>query len=123
MQKYITLVLALILSTHVYAHCSFKIINDSDPHFATENPRGTIGNLLIPLCTQNPNQDPQTLSNCAKQPEQTLYMYPHESRTCSEVNNQPVFLQLISTKKQCVSQPQTTQGDVVLHYPADFSCQ
>ncbi len=123
MLKHFMLAAALILSSNLYADCSFKIINDSDLDFATLNPRGTIGDLLIPLCTQNPNKDMQTLTNCASRPDQTLYIYPHESTTCSQVNNKPVYLHLIAIKKQCVSQPQTTLGYVELHYPTDFTCE
>ncbi len=118
-----TLAFTLLCCSSLYADCSFKIINHSTDDFLKLNTRAWIGDLVVPLCSQNPNKDAETLANCATDPTETLFMHPHAEDTCSQVNNHPMFLDFFTTQRVCQSKNQVTRDkQVVLSYPEDFSC-
>src|SRR5690242_15822347 len=105
----------MMLSGVVHADCSFKVINHSSPSFDEQGALGTIGNLLIPRCTQNPSQDKETKENCAINANNTLYEHPHEAGSCTSTQGQFVHLQFSDKGKLCVSSKSYAGGNVVLN--------
>ena len=112
----------VILPGTIYADCSFKVINNTTPSFEEQNAVGTIGNLLIPLCTHNPSHDEETRANCATNVDNTLYEHPHEESSCISTQGQFVYIQFSDKKKVCISFKPQTGGYVILNFPDDFGC-
>jgi len=119
--KYLLLITS-ILSSIVYADCSFKVINHTTPSFDEQRAIGTIGNLLIPRCTQNPSEDKETLENCATNKHNTLYEHPHEAGSCTSTKGKFVNIQFSDREKLCKSSNPQSGGNVVLNFPEDFKC-
>lgn len=120
--KKISFLALAMLSSTVYADCSYKIINHTTPSFEEQGAIGTIGNLLIPRCTQNPSQDKETLENCATNANNTLYEHPHEAGSCTSTKGKLVNMQFSDREKLCKSSNPQSGGNVVLHFPEDFEC-
>ncbi len=116
------LLTAVILSSTAYADCSYKVINHTVPSFDEQGVIGTIGNLLIPRCTQNPSQDKETLENCATNANNTLYEHPHEAGSCTSTKGLFVNIQFSDHEKFCKSSKPQAGGNVVLNFPEDFKC-
>jgi hypothetical protein len=110
------------LSSTVYADCSYKIINHTTPSFEEQRAIGTVGNLLIPRCTQNPSQDKETLENCATNANNILYEHPHEAGSCTLTKGKFVNMQFSDHEKLCKSSNPQSGGNVVLYFPEDFKC-
>jgi len=107
------------------SHCSIKVINHTETSFDALKAKGTIYNLLIPTCADNPQKtDPFVKANCEKLPQETLYAHPIYPATCKAINKWYVILQFQTNPKICTSKfPQETLNkDVVLHFPEDFNC-
>lgn len=112
----------VMLSGAVYADCSYKVINHTTLSFDERGAIGTIGNLLIPRCTQNPSQDNETIENCATNANNTLYEHPHEAGSCTSTKGKFVNLQFSDHEKICKSSNPQLGGNVVLNFPEDFKC-
>lgn len=121
--KIIIFISTLLVSTLTFADCSIKVINHTSTHFEELNARGTVSNLLIPICTQNPSTDEETLKNCAEDPKNTLFVHPHAEGTCQSVSKNYIHLQITATRQNCISHSLAGTGNVVLNYPQDFNCK
>ena len=110
----------------VRADCSFKVVNHSNQTFESMKAKGMIYNLLIPVCTQNPQveHDPLAKENCQLAPQDILFEHP-SSATCSATNGWYLSLQFETSTVLCTSKKsQTTiNKHVVLNYPEDFNCE
>lgn len=115
-------IIIAMFSTTAYADCSYKVINHIAPSFDEQGAIGTIGNLLIPRCTQNPSEDKETKENCATNATNTLYEHPHEASSCTSTKGQFVNIQFSDKVKFCKSSKPQIGGNVILHFPDDFKC-
>jgi hypothetical protein len=113
---------ALVLSGAVFADCSFKVINHTMTSFDEQGARGTIGNLLIPRCSQNPSPDNETKENCATNASNILYEHPHAANSCSSTKGHFLAIQFSDLEKICKSISPQTSGNIVLNFPNDFIC-
>lgn len=121
MNKVVGIFLLSLTAGFSYANCSFKVINEGAKSFEEMGARGTIANLIVPLCSQLSDQDELTKENCASA-SNTLFMHPHYPSTCKNTNGQAVHLQFEKDiEGVCSSRQETIDRHVVLHYPADFS--
>jgi hypothetical protein len=120
--KKISVLTLVMLSNAVYADCSYKVINHATPSFEEQRAIGTVGNLLIPRCAQNPSQDKETLENCATNASNTLYEHPHEEGSCTSTKGKFVNIQFSDREKLCKSSLPSSGGNVVLYFPEDFKC-
>lgn len=113
---------AIIISSVAYADCSYKVINNTSPSFEEQRAIGTVGNLLIPRCSQNPSEDKETKENCATNASNILYEHPHEAGSCRSAQGQFVMLQFADYEKRCKSIHPQSGGNVLLNFPEDFKC-
>jgi hypothetical protein len=124
-------IILLTLTGSTYAeeepYCSFKVINNTEVSFDDMQTKGTVYNLLIPTCNQNPEKesDPKTAENCAKFAQHILFEHPKEGKTCQVTNGWPVTIQFQTSKTVCNTKKpvKTLNKDVVLNFPEDFNCE
>ena len=118
---------ALFFAVSVLASetCTFKVTNHDSRSFEDLLAKGTVGNLVIPLCSRQGDIDDVTEKACKQQPLQTLFTHPRTQITCKMTNGKFMFLQFENdTSRICRSKKTvgTIGQDVVLEFPQDFEC-